>query len=176
MDPIDYYTTTLIRAFKNLAPLLTFILLGYFIFIKLPFLFLKKSLGDQKRKLEDDAEKQKNQERYTLEHYNDFKKRLRVMNTSQTEEKRESSSKKEEKRNERKDNRPKFKTKSPEEVFEIRPGQILSEKELKHRYFELLKQNHPDRVATMGEEFKSLAERNTKEINEAYEALKRKAS
>ena len=176
MDPIEYYTTTIIRAFKNLAPLVSFILLGYFIFIKLPFLVLKKSLSDQKRKFESEEKLQKPEDRYTLENYQNFKQRPRLMNTAQNEERRGSSNKKEEKREERKAAGPKIKTKSPEEVFEMRPGEILSEKELKRRYFELLKQNHPDRVATMGAEFKSLAERNTKEINEAYEVLKRKAS
>jgi DnaJ like chaperone protein len=47
---------------------------------------------------------------------------------------------------------------------------------LKKRYFELLKQNHPDRVASMGPDFKKLAENNTKEINKAFETLKKKAA
>ena len=65
---------------------------------------------------------------------------------------------------------------TPEEIFNIKGGQVFSESELKKRYFELLKQNHPDRVASMGEDFKKLAEKNTKDINDAYEKLKRKDS
>jgi DnaJ like chaperone protein len=52
----------------------------------------------------------------------------------------------------------------------------MTQSDLKKRYFELLKQNHPDRVASMGHDFKKLAEKNTKEINKAYEKLKKKAS
>jgi hypothetical protein len=189
MDPVEYYTTTLTTAFKTLAPLVAFLIGGYFIFIKLPFLFLKKSMNDQKRKLETEGEKKEGEERYTLEHYQEFQKKLRLMNSNKTEEKKESSGQRREKKQEkgqqktksyqqeeRKSPPPSSKPKTPEEVFDLRPGEVPSEAELKRRYFELLKQNHPDRVASLGTDFKSLAEKNTKEINRAYEALKRKAS
>jgi hypothetical protein len=65
---------------------------------------------------------------------------------------------------------------SPESVFELLPGQKLTPNELKSRYHELLKQSHPDRVASMGPDFKKLAEKKTKEINDAYAKLKKKAA
>lgn len=66
--------------------------------------------------------------------------------------------------------------KSPEEVLGFRPNEAISKSELKKRYFDKLKENHPDRVASMGEDFKKLAEKNTKEINKAYDRLKNKAA
>ncbi len=65
---------------------------------------------------------------------------------------------------------------SPESVFELLPGQKLSSSELKTRYHDLLKQSHPDRVASMGPDFKKLAEKKTKELNDAYAKLKKRAS
>ena len=143
-------------------------------------------MNEQKRKLEVEGEKKQGEEKYTLEHYKEFQKRLRLMNQgpenkakddkkAHEHKQKEKVKNKEERRQENKRPDPP-KSKSPEEVFELKPGEILSGAELKRRYFELLKQNHPDRVASMGAEFKTLAEKNTKEINKAYEALKRKAS
>ena len=63
-----------------------------------------------------------------------------------------------------------------EEIFEIPEGQVLNKSELKKRYFELLKMNHPDKVASLGNDFKVLAEKKTKAINSAYDELKKKAS
>jgi DnaJ-domain-containing protein 1 len=200
MDPINYYITTLITAFKNLAPTAAFLIGGYFIFIKLPFLFLKKNLNDQKKKLDIENQKDSSDERYTIEQYQEFQKRMRLMNVPKEEERKESSAKrngneridnsrkeekkreekkdqkKEEKRQEKRSPSPASKIRSPEEIFSLKSGENLSGADLKRRYFELLKQNHPDRVASMGADFKTLAEKNTKEINKAYESLKKKAS
>ncbi len=63
-----------------------------------------------------------------------------------------------------------------EEIFEIPVGHVLNKSELKKRYFELLKMNHPDKVASLGNDFKVLAEKKTKAINSAYDELKKKAS
>lgn len=44
--------------------------------------------------------------------------------------------------------------------------------EIKSAYFTKVKEYHPDKVATLGEELKTLAERKTQEINSAYNFLK----
>jgi hypothetical protein len=51
----------------------------------------------------------------------------------------------------------------------LRPG--FTEKELKEAYREEIKRSHPDKVASMAEEFKMLAERRTQQINQAYAKL-----
>ena len=48
-----------------------------------------------------------------------------------------------------------------------------SMKEIKKAYQALIQKYHPDRVADMGPELKDVAEARTKEINAAYEELKR---
>ena len=45
--------------------------------------------------------------------------------------------------------------------------------EIKKRYRELSKENHPDLVAHLGEEFKAVAEERMVKINQAYEQLKK---
>ncbi len=45
--------------------------------------------------------------------------------------------------------------------------------EIRSAYQRLVRENHPDRVADMSPEIRDLAERRTKEINRAYEQLKR---
>jgi DnaJ-domain-containing protein 1 len=173
MDPVNYYITTITTAFKNIAPVLIFLVGGYFIFIKMPFLFLKKSMSDQKKKFEDP--KDDKSEKYTLEHYKEFQKTLKLMNhQSKSEKSNTDEPKKETKKDSKKINQEVEPT--PEEMFNFKVGESITQKELKKRYFELLKQNHPDRVASMGQDFKKLAERNTKDINKAYEKLKKKAS
>jgi hypothetical protein len=170
----QYYVTTLVQAFKNLAPLVLFIIGGYLIFVKLPFWFLRNNMIDQKKKLQglnndlalgkgnkinQDDKKNFEQQRVTFEG---------------------TSSKREEKRREGKKSPPnrggEIKSVSPEEVMGFKPNDAFTKLELKKRYLELLKQNHPDRVAFMGQDFKALAEKNTKDINDAYEKLKKRAS
>ncbi len=62
---------------------------------------------------------------------------------------------------------------TPEMIFELHPDRVYSKKELKKKYYELLKKNHPDKV---GEDFRLRAERRTKDINSAYIKLKSKAA
>lgn len=197
MDPANYYITTFINAFKTLSPYIAFLVGGYFIFIKMPFLFLKKSMDDQKKKLGEEEKKNPElpQEKYTVENYLEFQRKFKLMNGEQPKSEKKTEQKKEKKaepkteqkreqrsqqRTEQKKETPKRpvepQSQSPEEIFNLRPNESISKTDLKKRYFELLKQNHPDRVASMGQDFKKLAEKNTKEINKAYDKLKAKAS
>ena len=47
-----------------------------------------------------------------------------------------------------------------------------SEKDIKQAYRRLATQYHPDKVAHLGDEFKELAEKRFREIQEAYEVLR----
>lgn len=58
---------------------------------------------------------------------------------------------------------------SPHEVLGISPG--ASREEIRAAYKNLVKKYHPDRLASLGEEFHAIAERKMKLINAAYEAL-----
>ena len=63
-------------------------------------------------------------------------------------------------------------TRDPYEVLGLKKGATLEE--VKKAYRELVSKYHPDKVSHLGDEFKVLAERRIKEINEAYqEILKR---
>lgn len=64
---------------------------------------------------------------------------------------------------------------SPESIFNLRPGENFTQDELKRRYRDLVKTNHPDKVATEGTQVRQLADKKTKEINSAYDKLKSKA-
>lgn len=141
-------------------------------------------MDQQKKKLHEDDNKGLKvvEEKYSVEDYMAFKEKMKALDHKKPEAKKEEP-KKEKPKTEQKKEAPKKpappkapQAPTPEEVFQLRPNEILSASELKKRYFELLKQNHPDRVASMGQEFKNLAEKNTKEINKAYEVLKKKAS
>jgi DnaJ-domain-containing protein 1 len=57
------------------------------------------------------------------------------------------------------------------EVLGVRPD--ATPEEIRAAYQHLVRENHPDRVAHMAREFQELADRRTKEINRAYEQLKR---
>jgi DnaJ-domain-containing protein 1 len=172
MDPAHYYYTTMMTAFTKLAPYFIFIVGGYFIFIKMPFLFLKKSMDDQKKNLEPEKKDAVPKLEKPVEKPRDRLERK--------EEQRKEGPKKEQPKKEAPPKRPQpaaaQKTLSPEEVLGFRPGEAFTQSELKKRYFDLLKQNHPDRVAMMGADFKKLADKNTKDINQAYEKLKNKAA
>lgn len=61
---------------------------------------------------------------------------------------------------------------SPYEVLGIKSR--ASEKEITSAYRQLVQQYHPDKVADMAPEFREIAERRMKEINAAYEELKRR--
>ena len=63
---------------------------------------------------------------------------------------------------------------SPYEVLGVRHG--ASKDEIVSKYRELVRQYHPDKVTHMAPEFREVAERRMKEINAAYDALKRYAA
>ena len=65
-------------------------------------------------------------------------------------------------------------TKSPYEVLGIKAG--ASRSEITAKYREMVRQYHPDKVANLGPELRELAEQRMKEINAAYDYLKRYAS
>lgn len=202
MEP-NYYVTTIINSAKTLGPIAIFIIGGYLIFIKMPFLFLKKSMDDQKKKLhEGNKGLEVVQDKYSVEDYKAFQRKMKIMNEKSEvpklkaldlEEKKEEPRKErrqeprteQTKRPEPKTERPKEEIKkpqaapagqTPEEILGFKPNESITKAELKKRYFDLLKQNHPDRVASMGNDFKTLAEKNTKEINRAYDKLKNRAA
>jgi DnaJ like chaperone protein len=58
------------------------------------------------------------------------------------------------------------------EILGLSPGASFSE--VKAAYRKLSMQYHPDKVGHLGEEFKKIAEEKMKEINNAYEFLKKK--
>ncbi|MEE8443451.1 MAG: J domain-containing protein [Dehalococcoidia bacterium] len=64
--------------------------------------------------------------------------------------------------------------KSAYEVLDVRPG--ASNDEITSAYRRLVQQYHPDKVTNMAPEFRELAERRMKEINAAYDHLKRRPS
>jgi hypothetical protein len=164
------------------------LVVGYFIFIKLPFLFFRQTLKDVRKMHPDDypnlpkfPEEQKvmRLEDKIRRDAEELKKEQQKKEQPKKEAKKEQK-KEEPKKEEKKKEPPKRSLvdpgPTPESVFEIQSGQKLTHEELKSRYHELLKQSHPDRVASMGPEFRKLAEKKTKEINEAYAKLKKKAS
>ncbi|MSQ22863.1 MAG: J domain-containing protein [Dehalococcoidia bacterium] len=69
---------------------------------------------------------------------------------------------------------PSQRHRSPHEVLGVRPG--ASQEEIASAYRLLVRQYHPDKVADLGPELRELAEQRMKEINAAYESLKRHAS
>jgi DnaJ-domain-containing protein 1 len=60
---------------------------------------------------------------------------------------------------------------SPHEVLGVRAD--ASPEEIRTAYQRLMRENHPDRVADMSQEIRDVAERRSKEINQAYDRLKR---
>jgi DnaJ-class molecular chaperone len=61
---------------------------------------------------------------------------------------------------------------SPYEILGVTSS--ASPAEIRAAYQRLIQQYHPDRVAEMGPELRELAEQRTKEINVAYDKLKRR--
>lgn len=57
-------------------------------------------------------------------------------------------------------------------ILGLTPG--VSNQEISAAYKKLISQYHPDRVASLGPELHELASRKTKEINEAYQMLKKR--
>jgi DnaJ-class molecular chaperone len=58
---------------------------------------------------------------------------------------------------------------TPYEVLGVEP--TASADEIRRAYQRLIQQYHPDRLDTMAPELRALAERRTKQLNAAYEAL-----
>lgn len=187
----DYVVKTFMTAGTKIVPVVVSLVVGYFVFIKLPFFFFRQTLRDvRKMHPEDDPNLPKFPEEAKVMRLED--KIRRDAEELKNEQKKKEPPKKEQpkkeqahaKKEEKKKEEPKPPPKrpvvdpgpTPESVFEIQSGQKLTPEELKSRYHELLKQSHPDRVASMGPEFRKLAEKKTKEINEAYGKLKKKAS
>ena len=69
---------------------------------------------------------------------------------------------------------PSQRHRSPHEVLGVRPG--ASQEEISAAYRRLVQQYHPDKVADLGPELRELAEQRMKEINAAYQSLKKQAS
>ncbi|MCP4630689.1 MAG: DnaJ domain-containing protein [bacterium] len=59
----------------------------------------------------------------------------------------------------------------PYRILEIEKG--ASQEEIKHAFRQLAGKYHPDKVEYLGDEFKALAEKRFKDIQQAYEELKR---
>lgn len=59
----------------------------------------------------------------------------------------------------------------PYQILEIEPG--ASQEKIKQAFRQLAGKYHPDKLQYLGDEFKVLAERRFKEIQRAYEELKR---
>ncbi len=57
-------------------------------------------------------------------------------------------------------------------ILDISPD--ASNDEIKSAYISKIKEYHPDKVQNMGKEIRTLAEQKTKEINEAYNLLRKK--
>lgn len=152
MEIANYYITTLTNAGTKLGPLLILCVVGYFFFFK------SSTSAKPRPEVKKNIPIESNPEvvNQTKSKTDDFEYQERLKKA----------------REKKSTNRPS----ASEEIFELQSGQLLSKKELKKRYYDLLKMNHPDKVAALGGDFKKLAERKTKEINSAYEELKKKAS
>lgn len=191
MDPVQYYVTTLTNAAQKLGPVVLYLVGGYLLFIKLPFFLYYKTLQKPKASSQEDFKPdldfQKRMEEERVKEFNERmknlgggKKKPEAENTqsSQHEEKKHRHQHQSKARGEAK---PDQKQKSgmrqatPEEIlFKLKPGEVFTEKELKKRYHELLKQNHPDKFRT--DHQKEFAEAKTKSINDAYQKLKKNVS
>ena len=184
MDVSTYYITTLTTAVTKIGPVLAFILVGYFIFIKMPFLFFLNSMKSNRQSMPTsmqdhlDFDQIKKDQLKTQEQ--DFKERMKTLGAPKTEAKKEhKSEQKTEQKQEKKKEVPKKERPqdfSAENLFELKPHQAFTKNELRKKYHDLLKMNHPDKVASLGADFKKLAEQKTKDINSAYTKLKSKAA
>jgi DnaJ like chaperone protein len=61
---------------------------------------------------------------------------------------------------------------APHEVLGVSANATIEE--ITAAYRQMAQMYHPDKVTTLGPEFRELAERKMKEINKAYEALKKR--
>jgi hypothetical protein len=182
MEYSVYVAKTFMVALTKIGPVVGFIVFGYLIFIKLPFLLFRSSLRASRDYDQSPvAMREEYKKAYTVNDYNKFmnqQARLEASSTKKDEPKQEE--KQERRKEERKKEAPRAEKPtgiSPEEnIFSFSAGQRFTKDELKKRYRDLLKESHPDKVAAMGPDFKKLAEVKTKEINSAYQKLKAKAA
>jgi hypothetical protein len=126
----------------------------------------------------DEAIKKKEREREEEKQRQERKRAEREKARAEEEKRQQKKSdyKKEETRKEESKKEAPQPISAAAQLFDFKPGETITQGELKKRYYELLRQNHPDKVASLGKDFKDLAEKKTKEINTAYEELKKKAS
>lgn len=196
MDATQYYITTLTNAAMKLGPMIFYLVAGYFLFIKLPFLLYYRTLQKPKSsefetKFDFDQDFQKRMEE---ERRREFEERMKNLGSKKQESEKKKAEahfeskqektehKREEKRKETKQERKKEAPKAseqikatPEEIlFKLKPGQAFTAQELKKRYHQLLHENHPDKFRT--DHQKEFAEAKTKSINEAYQKLKKRVS
>lgn len=178
MDYSVYIAKTMVVAFTKIGPVVGFIIMGYFVFIKLPFLFFRRSLKAT-RSFEGTPfhASEGFKQDFNFKDYDNFLKRQARIESGQPKEEQ----KKEERRKEERKAPPKHeKSRSgvsrEEQIFNLEAGERLSKQELKKRYRDLLKQNHPDKVASEGTQLRLRAEIKSKEINSAYEKLKSRAA
>lgn len=182
----QYVVTTFIKAGEKIVPVVVSLVVGYFLFIKLPFWFFRQTLKDIRKmhpeednlpKFPEEPKIMRLEEKIRRDAEELKKEKAKFQQQSQ---KKQEEPKREERRKEERKEVPKRPVAepgpSPESVFDLKPGEKFTQEQLKAKYRELLKQSHPDRVASMGPDFKKLAEKKTKELNDAYDKLKRKAS
>lgn len=189
----QYLMTTMMKAGTKIVPVVVSIVIGYFLFIKLPFWFFRRTLQDvrkhdfpdldNKSRLPEEPKIMKLEDKIKRDAEELKKEQQRFQQQQKKEEpkaKKEEPKKEQPKQEQKKQEPPKRpapeQAPSPESVFDIRPGEKFTHEQLKAKHRELIKQSHPDKVASMGPDFKKLAEKKTKEINEAYDKLKKKAS
>ena len=191
-----YVAKTMTVAITKIAPMAGFAVMGWIIFIKLPFLLFKNSLRASRQEFQVQELPRTREEYkpdYSVKDYDKFLKQQSRLNAGESEKKAEAkeepkAEKKEKPKQEQRQERRKEERKqtaapkeksgiSPEEtLFSLQAGQRYTKEDLKKRYHDLLKQSHPDKVASMGPDFKKMAELKTQEINSAYEKLKARAA
>lgn len=176
MDASQYYATTLIKAATKIGPLVAFIVVGYFIFFKLPLLLFLKNMKKTKEELglkpEESVEKKEN---YSVDDYNRFVRQKKQLEAPENQKPKTPKRPEPLQLEDSSAQARSGSAESPETLFDIKTGQKISKEELKKKYHELLKQNHPDKVASLSAEFRKLADKKTKQINEAYEKLLKRA-
>ena len=176
MDPSQYYITTLTNAALKIGPLLGYLVVGYFIFFKLPFLFLLRNMKQQKNDLRPDM--QVNLEK-KLE--SGLSEKIKIEHKAgQHKERKEQKPKEENTQQAKKEQKAEIKKELPltaeAALFKFTANEVITKDELRKRYHDLLKQTHPDKVAALDPDFKKLADKKTKEINAAYAKLKKTAA
>jgi DnaJ-domain-containing protein 1 len=200
MDVANYYITTLTNAFGNLLPIGGFLLLGYFLFLRLPLNVMVKIMKENRSdvtpveisaesanegpellgagRAQAEAEEKEKLRREREQHERLKYQEARRARDQARQERTHSKSKQDDNKSRKEEVKAEGvrKQSAEEALFEMRAGQRFTKKELKQKYHELLKMNHPDKVASMGPDFKVMAEKKTKAINSAYEKLKTRAA